>query len=87
MTSLVDEEVRAKRIVSNQLILLFTTMLLSMLFLLYSDSLDFNSKSVKLVVYVMLSFSAVSFTSAIYGVYRIIYNDARRYSPSGRVEV
>lgn len=76
--SLVKEEHKIKMIISNQFIFLFVSIFLSFFFLLIMDSFNIDSPDImylKLIVYLIFSFSIASLISAIYGVYRIIYPD------------
>jgi hypothetical protein len=72
---LVREEEMGRTIVASQLTLLFVNMFMSVMLLLYSDSIGVESGFAKVMAYLVLSFSAVTFASAVYGVYRIIYPD------------
>jgi hypothetical protein len=75
LVSLTKEEQKIKMIITNQFLLLFMSIFLSLLLLLPMDSFDPDSGYVKVAVYFVFSFSMASLMSAIYGVYRIIYPD------------
>jgi hypothetical protein len=92
LAPLVRELESVTLITSNLISFLFMTMLLGLMSLLFSDSLNFASGIIKLLAYFVLSFGAASFASGIYGVYRIIYPAAemgrgfsRQYTVSGRM--
>jgi len=74
---LISELEAVKAITANQFTILFMVLLLSMPLILYSDSLDVTKIHIKLIAYFTLTFSAAAFTSAIYGVYRIIYPETQ----------
>ncbi len=70
---LIGELETVKAIAANQFTILFMIMLFSLTLILYNESLDVTKIHIKLIAYFTLTFSAAAFTSAIYGVYRIIY--------------